>query len=69
MEIIDLIIISLLVLIAITSISAFYLYFFSSKNNEEDTNSEDLKRINETLSYVQNNSNQIQAAVQSLKIQ
>ena len=67
MEIIDLIIISLLVLIAITSMSGIYLYFFSSKKNEEETNSEDLKRINETLSSVQNNSNQIQAAVQSFK--
>ena len=59
METADNIIISLLVLVVITSTSALYLYFFSSKNNEEDTNCEDLKRINEKLSSVQTNSNQI----------
>ena len=61
---IDIIIISLLVLIA----SALYLYFSSSKDNEDNQfNKEDLKRINEKLSSVQTNSNQIQAAVQSFK--
>ncbi len=69
MEIVDLIIISLLVLIVITSASGLYLYFSSSRQTEDsaNTNKEDLKRINETLSSVQNNSNQIQEAVQSFK--
>ena len=67
MEIADLIIISLLVLVVITSTSALFLYFFSSKKNEEDSNSEDLRSIYKTLSSVQNNSNQIQEAVQSFK--
>ena len=67
MEIADLIIISLLVLVVITSTSVLFLYFFSSKKNEEDSNSEDLRSIYKTLSSVQNNSNQIQEAVQSFK--
>ena len=67
MEVTDFIIISLLVLIVITLIIGLYLYFLSSRSKEEDSNSEDLKKINATLASVQNNSNQIQAAVQSFK--
>ena len=68
METHDYIIIVLLSLIFLSGLFALLVYYNSLKNDgNEESNSEDLKRISETLSTVQNNSNQIQEAVQSFK--
>ncbi len=67
METIDYIIIALLTFIALTCLFGFYLYLNSTKDDGLESNAEDLRRINETLHSVQNNSNQIQEVVQSFK--
>ena len=67
MEILDYIVVALLTFIALISIIGLYLFLTTSKDAELESNAEDLKRINETLYSVQNNSNQIQEVIQSFK--
>ncbi len=67
METLDYIVVALLTFIALISIISLYLFLTTSKDAELESNAEDLKRINETLYSVQNNSNQIQEVIQSFK--